>query len=80
MGRIPPLDLESAPPEARPLLEKDLATHDEVLNTTAVAARRPVIAEAAKALGQAVATGGTIPAQLRLLMNVRVATLVGCPF
>ena len=31
-------------------------------------------------LGQALAKSGQVPAQLRLLMNVRVARLVGCPF
>ena len=80
MARIPPLDPDSAPPEAKPLLEQDLERFGEVLNSTAVAAYRPAIAAAAKQLGQAVAKGGLIPDQLRLLINVRVAGLVGCPF
>ncbi len=80
MSRIPPLDQDYAPPEARPFFEKDLEVYGQVLNTTRIAAYRPGIAAAAKRLGQAVAEAGLIGEQLRLLMNVRVAGLVGCPF
>ena len=80
MSRIPPLDLESASPEARPLFEQDLATYGQILNTTAVAAYLPGVARGARRLGKEVAEAGLIPEQLRLLINVRVASLVGCPF
>lgn len=80
MPRITPLDRDSAPPEARPFFDRDLEAFGQVLNTTQISAYRPAIAAAAKRLGQAVAEGGLIADQLRLLMNVRVASLVGCPF
>lgn len=80
MSRIPPLSPDNAPPEAKELFDRDLAVFDQVLNSTAIAAYRPGIAMAAKQLGQAVATAGLIPDQLRFLMNLRVAGLVGCPF
>ena len=80
MPRIPPLDRDSAPAEAQPFFDRDMEVFGQVLNSTRIAAYRPVMAAAAKRLGQAVAEGGLIPAQLRLLMNVRVASLVGCPF
>ena len=80
MSRIPPLDRDDAAPEARILFDLDLETYGQVLNTTRVAAYRPGIALAAKELGRAVAKAGLIDEQLRLLINVRVATLVGCPF
>jgi hypothetical protein len=80
MPRIPPLDREGAPPEAGVFYDKDLERFGQVLNTTRIAAYRPGIAAAAKRLGQAVAEAGLIPEQLRLLINVRVAGLVGCPF
>jgi hypothetical protein len=80
MPRITPLTIETAPPEAKELFEKDIAVFDQVLNSTAIAAYRPGIAQAAKQLGQAVAKAGLIPDQLRFLMNVRVAGQVGCPF
>lgn len=80
MSRLRPVDPEQASPEARALFDQDQAVFGQVLNTTAVAARRPKIAAAAKALGKAVGSGGLVPAQLRFLMNVRIASLVGCPF
>lgn len=80
MPRIPPLDPDGAPPEALALFQGDEAVFGQVLNTTAVAAHRPTIAAAAKRLGQAIARAELIPDQLRLLMNVRIAGLVGCPF
>lgn len=80
MSRVPPLDRDGAPAEAGALFDKDLETFGQVLNSTAVAAYRPTVALAAKQLGQAVAQGGLIAAELRLLINVRVASMVGCPF
>ena len=80
MPRIPPLDRDSAPPEAHEFFDRDLQVFGQVLNSTRIAAYRPGIAAAAKRLGQAVAEGGLIPEQLRLLMNVKIASLVGCPF
>jgi hypothetical protein len=80
MPRIRPLDREEAPAEAGVFFDKDLERFGQVLNTTRIAAYRPGIAAAAKRLGQAVAEAGLIPEQLRLLINVRVAGLVGCPF
>jgi hypothetical protein len=80
MARIPALDIESAPEEARPYFESDLEAYGQVLNTTAIAAYRPGIAGAARRLGAAVSEAGLIPAQLRFLLNVRVASLVGCVF
>ncbi len=79
MARIPPLDRDTAAPPARALLDDDLERHGQVLNSTAVAAHVPTIAAAAKQLGQAVAQSKLVPDQLRQLVNVRVAGLVGCP-
>ena len=80
MSRIPPLNIDTAPPEARPLFEQDIEAYGQALNTTAVSAYRPGIARAVRRLGKEVAEAGLIPAQLRFLINVRVASLVGCPF
>jgi len=80
MPRIPPLDRDGAPAEPQPFFDRHVEIFRQVLNSTRIAAYRPAIAAAAKHLGQAVAEGGLIPTQLRLLMNVRVASLVGCPF
>jgi len=80
MPRIPPLDREHASSEAHSLFDRDTEVFGEPLNSTRIAAYRPAVAIAAKRLGQAVAESGLISDQLRLLMNVRIAGLVGCPF
>jgi hypothetical protein len=80
MPRITPLNRNTAPPEAAELFDRDLELRGYPLNSTQIAAYRPAIAKAAKQLGAAIADGGLIGTQLRLLINVRVATLVGCPF
>jgi hypothetical protein len=80
MARIPPLDRDSAPPEAQAFFDKDLETYGQVLNTTGISAYRPSIAAAARRLSQAVAEAGLVSDPLRLLLNLRVASLVGCPF
>jgi len=80
MPRIPPLERSSVPPEAQALFDQETEIFGQLLNSTRIAAHRPEIARAAKRLGQAVADGGLIPEQLRLLMNVKIASLVGCPF
>jgi hypothetical protein len=80
VSRIPPLDRDSAAPEAWPLFDRDAVRYGQPLNTTRIAAYRPEIAVAAGRLGQAVAKSGLIDDQLRLLINVRIAGLVGCPF
>jgi hypothetical protein len=79
VSRLPPVDPGSAPEEARVLFEQDQAIFGQPLNSTLIAAYRPSIAGAVKRLGQAVGAG-TIPDQLRFLINVHIASLVGCPF
>jgi hypothetical protein len=80
VSRIPPLDRDDTSPEFQVFFDRDTANYGQPLNTTRIAAYRPSIAIAARALSQAVAEAGLIPAQLRFLLNVRVASLVGCPF
>lgn len=80
MPRIPEVPLDHAPPDLQAAFDMDLARDGVVLNTTRIAGHRPGIVLATKRLGQAIADSGLIDAQLRLLVNVRVAGVVGCPF
>jgi hypothetical protein len=80
MSRIRALTREEAAIEVRPLFDRDLETHGQVLNTTAIRAHCPPIHLATKALGDGVKASGLIPARLQSLLNIRVASLVGCPF
>lgn len=80
MTRIRPLDRADAHPDAHQIYDQDEHYFGLVLNPTRVLAYRPPVLIAARALGRSVAKGGVLPASLRALICVRVATLVGCPF
>jgi hypothetical protein len=80
MSRIKPLDREEAPPDARPFYDQDERAFGLVLNPTRIFAYRPPIQAAYRALGRSVGQEATLPAGLRALICLRVATLVGCPF
>lgn len=80
MSRIRPLDRDEAHPDAQRFYDQDERAFGVVLNPTRVAAYRPPILAAYRALGRAVSTDATLPDGLRALVCVRVATLVGCPF
>jgi hypothetical protein len=80
MSRINPLGKDDAHPDARQFFEQDEKFFGLVLNPTGVLAYRPPVLAAARALGRSVAKDAVLPAGLRSLICVRVATLVGCPF
>jgi hypothetical protein len=80
VSRIDPLSREQAHPDAQPFFDQDERAFGIVLNPTGVLAYRPPILAAARALGRSVSKDATLPAGLRALICVRVATLVGCPF
>ena len=80
MPRLTPLEQEGAPPEVLALFDKDLARDGVILNSTRIAAYRPGISSAAKALGKSIADSGLIDPALRSLIKTRIAGLVGCEF
>jgi hypothetical protein len=80
MDRIRPLTREEAHPDARAFYDQDERAFGLVLNPTGVMAYRPPVLAAARALGRSVVKDGVLPAALRALVCVRVATLAGCPF
>ncbi len=80
MPRICPLREEEVRAESRIHFQKDRNSFGTVLNSTGVYAYCPPILSAAKALGAAVEQSGRLPKQLRCLLNVRAAGMVGCPF
>ena len=80
MDRIMPLERQQAHPAAQPFFDADAHRFGVVLNPTRVFAYRPPILAAAKALTASVGQEAVLPAALRLLVCLRVATLVGCPF
>ena len=79
-GRIPPVDPASAPPEVREVLERQEAQWGAPLGPTLVLAHCPPLVRAAGGLSVALEKSGQLPAELRDLVCLRVAQLIGCPF
>ena len=80
MMRIRLLKEDEVAPESRIHFQRDRAAFGTVLNSTGLYAHCPPILDAAKSLGAAVEQSGRLPRQLRCLLNVRAAAMVGCPF
>lgn len=80
MPRIRPLTKDEVAPEVRAMLEQAERAFGAPLNSSGIQAYCPPILEASRALGAAPSRSNTLPAQLRSLVCLRVAQMVGCPF
>ena len=80
MARIREADPSAAPPEIQKIFEEQTETYGEVLNSYLISSHRPSILLANQAFGQAIEESGLLPVGLRMLLNVRVAQINGCPF
>ncbi len=80
MPRVGEIEEPGDDPVLREIFERDRQLFGFVLNTTRVQAHCPPILHAAKQLSVAIETSGRLPAELRALVNLRVAQLNGCPF
>lgn len=80
MARIRLVHDEDAAPLTRSLMERDLANYGHVLPGTGIQGHVPTFQEGARALDAGIGAAGNISPQLRRLMNLRVASIVGCPF
>jgi hypothetical protein len=67
-------------PEVREQMKRDLANVGHVMASTGIYGHAPTIAQAARDLDAGIGAAGRISPQLRRLMNLRVATIIGCPF
>lgn len=80
MPRLQPLARNEAPEASRPLIDASATAYGAPLTTAGIQARCPPILKAGRILGAAPAESGTLPADLRALICVRVAQIVQCPF
>lgn len=80
MARLRPLTKDEVSPEVRTILEQAERAFGAPLTSVGIQAYSPPILEASRALGAAPARSHTLPADLRSLVCLRVAQLVGCPF
>ena len=80
MPRVSEIEEDRGDPVLKPIFEKERELFGDLLNPTKVMAHCPPILRAAKLLGQSVQQSGLLPASLIALVNVRVASINGCPF
>ena len=80
MARIRPLTKDEVAPAARPILEQAERALGKPLIPSGIQAYCPPILEASTALGMAPARSHQLPTELRSLVCLRVAQLVGWPF
>jgi hypothetical protein len=80
MPRVRPLTKEEVAPETRALMEEIERFFGEPLVPAGVMAYSPPFLEANRILGAAPARSAQLRAQIRSLICLRVAQLVGCRF
>ncbi len=80
MSRVPPIDPGQAPAELREILAQQAEQWGAPLAPTLVMAHCPPLVRGARGLGIALEKSGRLPPELRDLVSLRVAQLIGCPF
>ena len=80
MARLRPLTKDEVDPSVRRRLEAAERVFGQPLISTGIQAYAPPILEASQMLGAAPGRSGKLPAELRYLVCLRVAQVVGCPF
>ncbi len=80
MPRIRPLTKDEVPPEIGAMLEQSARAMGAVPAGAGIQAYCPPIFEASRALGNAPAKSGKLPALIRSMVCLRAAQLAGCPF
>jgi len=79
-GRIAPVDPASAPPEMQEIFSRQTELWGAPLAPTLVMAHCPPLVRAAGGLGVGLEKSAQLPADLRDLVSLRVAQIIGCPF
>ena len=79
-GRIAPVDPSSAPPEIQEIFSRQTEQWGAPLGPTLVLAHCPPLVRASAGLSAALEKSGQLPPDLRDLVCLRVAQLIGCPF
>ncbi len=79
-GRIPPIDPATAPPEVQEVFARQTELWGSPLASTLVLAHCPPLVRGSAGLSIALEKSGQLAADLRDLVCLRVAQLIGCPF
>jgi alkylhydroperoxidase family enzyme len=79
-SRLAPPDSSGLPEPVRRILDEETQRFGAPLNTTLVWTHHPALLAAYRAWSKAIGEAALIPADLKYLVYVRVASLNGCPF
>jgi alkylhydroperoxidase family enzyme len=80
MSRVPPVDPAEAAPELAEIFAQQAEQYGAPLLPTLVMAHCPPLVRGARGLGAALEHSGRLRPELRDLVSLRVAQLIGCPF
>ena len=80
MPRVSEISDDGGDPILAEIFARQREARGDLLNPTKVMAHTPGILQAAGRLGAAVERSNLLPADLRALIYLRVATINGCPF
>ena len=80
MPRVREIEEAGGDPILEEIFAKERERVGDLLNPTKVMAHCPPILRAAKQMGAAIEQSGLLPKTLLALVNVRVASINGCPF
>jgi alkylhydroperoxidase family enzyme len=78
--RVPPVDPARPPAALAELFAQQVELYGAPLNPTLVMAHCPELVRGARGLGIALEKSGQLSPELRDLVSLRVAQLIGCPF
>jgi hypothetical protein len=80
MSRVHVLARDEAPSDVHALYDANMQAFGQILNATGIWAYRPTIQLGVKALADGLQQSGLVPDRLRSLVNVRIASQVGCGY
>jgi alkylhydroperoxidase family enzyme len=78
MARLTGLSKDAAPADIRLVLERQERHYGAALENHAVLARTPAIFRSFRAMWDGLGESAQLPARLHDLVNIRVASLIGC--
>ncbi len=80
MPRISGIDPDQASETTKARMQRDIQRVGSILPGTLITGLTPTIQEGTAALDAGITAAGGIPRVLRTMLNLRVASIVGCPF
>lgn len=80
MSRVPPVDPAQVPAELAGIFAEQVELYGAPLTPALVMAHCSPLVRGARGLGIALEKSGQLPPELRDLVSLRVAQLIGCPF